>query len=89
MVNWPTCGHISNWRLRCDPPCVPSSERTDVAACDTNHGVDMADEVKDAKRKVPQAMVWATSLSAVVMFVFIIVLLFCLGDVGTPVRSRF
>ncbi|KAK4546655.1 hypothetical protein LTR36_001873 [Oleoguttula mirabilis] len=41
----------------------------------------MADEVKDAPRKVPQAMVWATLLSGVVAFAFIIALLFCLGDV--------
>ncbi|KAK5127957.1 hypothetical protein LTR85_005074 [Meristemomyces frigidus] len=41
----------------------------------------MADEVKDAPRKVPQAMVWATLLSGVVAFVFILALLFCLGDV--------
>ena len=48
----------------------------------------MADEVKDAPRRVPQAMVWATTLSGIVMFIFIIVLLFCLGDLakvsGTP-----
>ncbi|TKA64346.1 hypothetical protein B0A55_09544, partial [Friedmanniomyces simplex] len=43
----------------------------------------MADEVKDAKRKVPQAMVGSTALSSVVMFAFIIVLLFCIGDVDT------
>ncbi|KAK3068501.1 hypothetical protein LTR53_013872 [Teratosphaeriaceae sp. CCFEE 6253] len=41
----------------------------------------MADEVKDAKRKVPQAMVGSTMLSSVVMFIFIIVLLFCIGDI--------
>lgn len=48
----------------------------------------MADGVKDAKRKVPQAMVGSTALSSVVMFIFIIVLLFCIGDInlvsGTP-----
>lgn len=41
----------------------------------------MADEVKDAPRKVPMAMVGATLLSGVVAFVFIVVLMFCLGDV--------
>ena len=42
----------------------------------------MADEVKDAKRKVPQAMWMSTTLSGVVAFIFIIVLLFCIGDVA-------
>ncbi|KAK4553243.1 hypothetical protein LTR86_009773 [Recurvomyces mirabilis] len=41
----------------------------------------MADEVREPKRRVPQAMVGSTSLSALVMFVFVIVLLFCIGDV--------
>ncbi|KAK4916430.1 hypothetical protein LTR49_015528 [Elasticomyces elasticus] len=47
----------------------------------------MADEVKDAKRKVPMAMVGSTVLSSVVMFVFIIVLLFCIGDVDSVSAS--
>ena len=39
----------------------------------------MADEVKDAPRKVPQAMVWSTVGSGIVGFIFIVVLLFCIG----------
>jgi amino acid permease len=41
----------------------------------------MADEVKDAPRKIPLAMVWATITSGIIGFAFIIVLLFCLGYV--------
>ena len=48
----------------------------------------MADETKNAKRTVPQAMWLFTALSGVIAFIFIIVLLFCLGDLekvsGTP-----
>ena len=40
----------------------------------------MADEVKDAPRRVPQAMVFSTVLSGAIMFIFVIVLMFCLGD---------
>jgi choline transport protein len=42
----------------------------------------MADEVKDAPRKIPLAMVWATITSGIIGFAFIIVLLFCLGYVA-------
>jgi choline transport protein len=42
----------------------------------------MADEVKDAPRKIPLAMVWATITSGIIGFAFIIVLLFCLGYVS-------
>jgi choline transport protein len=41
----------------------------------------MADEVKDAPRKIPLAMVWATVTSGIIGFAFILVLLFCLGYV--------
>ncbi|KAK3048171.1 hypothetical protein LTR09_010510 [Extremus antarcticus] len=41
----------------------------------------MADETKNAERTVPQAMWMFTALSGVVAFIFIVVLLFCLGDV--------
>jgi amino acid transporter len=41
----------------------------------------MADEVKDAPRKIPLAMVWATITSGIIGLAFIIVLLFCLGYV--------
>lgn len=41
----------------------------------------MADEVKDAPRKIPLAMVWATVTSGIIGLAFIIVLLFCLGYV--------
>lgn len=41
----------------------------------------MADEVKDAPKRVPKAMVWANIFSGIIMFAFVIVLLFCLGDV--------
>lgn len=41
----------------------------------------MADEVKDAPRKIPLAMVWATITSGIIGFAFIIVLLFCIGYV--------
>ena len=47
----------------------------------------MADEVKDAPRKVPQAMWGATVLSGIVGFIFIVVLLFCLGDVDKVSNS--
>jgi choline transport protein len=53
----------------------------------------MADETKDPQRKVPQAMWLFTFLSGVVAFVFIIVLLFCLGDLdrvsNTPTCKLF
>jgi amino acid transporter len=41
----------------------------------------MADEVKNAPRKIPLAMVWATVTSGIIGLAFIIVLLFCLGYV--------
>ncbi|KAK5173710.1 uncharacterized protein LTR77_002391 [Saxophila tyrrhenica] len=41
----------------------------------------MADETKNAERTVPQAMWMFTALSGVVGFIFVIVLMFCLGDV--------
>ncbi len=42
----------------------------------------LADQLpKDPQRKVPQAMWMFTAASGVVAFIFIIVLLFCLGDV--------
>ncbi|RMY16402.1 hypothetical protein D0868_00336 [Hortaea werneckii] len=47
----------------------------------------MADEVKDAPRKVPQAMWGATVLSGIVGFIFIVVLMFCLGDVDKVSNS--
>jgi choline transport protein len=50
----------------------------------------MADEVKDAPRKIPLAMVWATITSGIIGFAFIIVLLFCLGYVppSLPAKSH-
>lgn len=41
----------------------------------------MADETKNAERTVPQAMWLFTALSGVVAFIFIVVLLFCIGDI--------
>ena len=44
----------------------------------------MADEVEDAPRTIPQAMVWATASSGVIGLIFITVLLFGLGQAVPP-----
>lgn len=41
----------------------------------------LSDEIKDAPRKVPQSMMASMVINGVVGFAFIIVLLYCIGDI--------
>ncbi|KAK5955890.1 hypothetical protein OHC33_003532 [Knufia fluminis] len=47
----------------------------------------MSDEVKDAQKKVPLAMVYSVIINGAMAFSFIIVLLFCLGDLEETLNT--
>lgn len=47
----------------------------------------MSDEVKDAPKKVPWSMVIAVAGNGITAFLFIITVLFCLGDLTTALET--
>jgi choline transport protein len=49
--------------------------------------IHLSDEISDAPRKVPYAMVWAVVLNTVLSLGFLITLLFCIGDVEAAVST--
>ena len=48
----------------------------------------LSDEITDPARRVPQAMMWAVALNAVMALAFVITLLFCIGDVNAALSTR-
>lgn len=47
----------------------------------------MSDEVKDAKRRIPQSMVLSVLINGVQTFILVVVLLLCIGDPVAAIES--
>ncbi|EON66704.1 hypothetical protein W97_05950 [Coniosporium apollinis CBS 100218] len=49
--------------------------------------IHLSDEITDAPRKVPRAMMWAVVLNAIMALGFVIAMLFCIGDVDAVTNT--
>lgn len=47
----------------------------------------LSDEISDAPKKVPRAMIWAVVINTVLALGFLITLLFCIGDVDAAINT--
>lgn len=50
-------------------------------------GVHMSEEIKDASETLPRAITWAVILNAVLGFIMVLTLCFCLGDVNAIMET--